>query len=89
MKKFIKNRLNVLLTEGKKEEYQYQMRDIGGSNVYYRNKKKDKHWEIIDEKEFEITCEKCDWHWLASESNKSDLFVCHECDHDNESSYVK
>jgi len=89
MKNFIKNRLSVLLNESKKNEYQYQMRIIGGSNVYYRKNKKDKHWDIIDEKDFKITCEKCDWHWLASESNKSDLFVCHKCDHDNESSYVK
>ena len=35
MKTFIKNRLSVLLNESKKDEYQYQMRDIGGSNVYY------------------------------------------------------
>jgi len=53
MKKFIKNRLNVLLTEGKEEQSQYQMRDIGGVNVYYRKKKKDKHWVFIDEKEFD------------------------------------
>jgi hypothetical protein len=89
MKNFIKNRLSVLLNESKKDEYQYQMRNIGDSNVYYRKNKKDKHWEIIDEKDFEITCKKCDWHWMASDSNKSDLFICHKCDHDNESSYVK
>lgn len=89
MKDFIKYRLNILLTESNKDEYQYQMRDIGGSNVYYKKRKKDKKWKFIDEKDFKITCKKCGWHWLASESNESDLFVCHKCDHDNKSSYVK
>jgi hypothetical protein len=50
-------------------------------NVY---NEKDKHTE-----EFKITCEECGWHWLSSQSSKSDLFICHKCGHDNESSYVK
>jgi hypothetical protein len=30
-----------------------------------------------------ITCSECGWHWKESESEKSDLYVCHECGHDN------
>ena len=37
--------------------------------------------------DFTITCENCGWHWKASESDKSDLYVCHECGHDNEPAY--
>lgn len=29
-----------------------------------------------------ITCV-CGWHWKESESDKSDLYVCHKCGHDN------
>ena len=29
-----------------------------------------------------ITCI-CGWHWKESESDKSDLYVCHKCGHDN------
>lgn len=30
-----------------------------------------------------ITCTECGWHWQESESDKKDLYVCHECGHDN------
>lgn len=30
-----------------------------------------------------ITCGNCGWHWKESESEKSDLYVCHKCGHDN------
>lgn len=30
-----------------------------------------------------ITCEKCDWSWKESESDKTDLYVCHKCGHNN------
>ncbi len=53
MKEFIKRRLIVLLNESKTDEYQYQTRDIGGSDVYYKKKKKDKYWKFIDKEEFD------------------------------------
>lgn len=53
MKEFIKHRLIVLLNESKTDEYQYQTRDIGGSDVYYKKKKKDKYWGFIDKEEFD------------------------------------
>ena len=52
MKNLIKKRLNYLLNEVKKLEYQYQVRDIGGSDVYYKKKKGDKLWDFTDEKDF-------------------------------------
>lgn len=52
MKQFIKNRLNELLTENKKANYEYQVRDIGGSDVFYKRKKGDKLWSFTDEKDF-------------------------------------
>lgn len=30
-----------------------------------------------------ITCKKCGWHWKKSESDKKDLYICHECGNDN------
>jgi N-acetylglutamate synthase-like GNAT family acetyltransferase len=30
-----------------------------------------------------IVCKKCGWSWKESESSKNDLYVCHECGHDN------
>lgn len=30
-----------------------------------------------------ITCKKCGWHWKESESEKSDLYICHKCGYDN------
>lgn len=52
MKDFIKQRLVKFLTEAKKLDYEYQVRDIGGTNVYYKRKKGEKIWSFIDEKEF-------------------------------------
>jgi hypothetical protein len=52
MKGFIKERLKYFLTEGKTIEYQYQIRDIGGSDVYYKRKKGDKLWSFTDEVDF-------------------------------------
>jgi hypothetical protein len=53
MKEFIRHRLIDLLNESKNDEHQYQIRDIGGSDVYYKKKKKDKYWEFIDKEEFD------------------------------------
>jgi len=30
-----------------------------------------------------ITCTECGWYWKESESDKKDLYICHECGHDN------
>ncbi len=53
VKEFIKHRLKSLLNESKNNDYQYQKRDIGGVDVYYKKMKNDKYWVFIDEKEFE------------------------------------
>lgn len=53
MKDFIKNRLNQYLLENKKKGYEYQLRDIGGSDVYYKRKKGTKIWDFTDKKDFE------------------------------------
>jgi hypothetical protein len=53
VKEFIKNRLKVLLNESEKHEYQYQKRDIGGSDVYYKKKKNDKYWVFTDKEDFD------------------------------------
>lgn len=52
VKDLIKKRLNHLLNEAKKLEYQYQVRDIGGEEVYYKRKKGEKLWTFTDEKDF-------------------------------------
>lgn len=52
VKDLIKKRLNHLLNEAKKSEYQYQVRDIGGSDVYYKRKKGEKLWTFTDENDF-------------------------------------
>jgi hypothetical protein len=52
VKDLIKKRLNHLLNEAKKLEYQYQVRDIGGDDVYYKRKKGEKLWTFTDEKDF-------------------------------------
>jgi len=31
-----------------------------------------------------ITCSECGWKWNTSESEKSDMYVCHKCGHDNQ-----
>ena len=48
----------ILLEEVKKTEWEYQVRDIGGSDVYYKRKKGEKFWSFINEKEFEKDSEK-------------------------------
>lgn len=58
MKQFIKERLVYFLSEGKTIEYQYQIRDIGGSDVYYKRKKGDKLWSFTDETDFDKNSDK-------------------------------
>jgi hypothetical protein len=51
MKSLIKTLLREgLLTESK---FEYQVRDIGGSDVYYKRKVKDDIWDFVDKDEFE------------------------------------
>ena len=51
MKRYIKKLLREnLLVESK---YEYQVRDIGGSDVYYKRKVKDDIWKFIDKDEFD------------------------------------
>jgi len=42
----------ILLEEVKKTEWEYQVRDIGGSDVFYKRKKGDKKWDFTDELDF-------------------------------------
>ena len=30
-----------------------------------------------------IKCGQCDWSWKESETDKTDMYVCHKCGHDN------
>ena len=53
MKSFIKERLNHFLIESKTVTYEYQLRDIGGSDVYYKRKKGEKLWSFTDDKDFD------------------------------------
>lgn len=54
MKSYIKHILREsLLIESKKTTYEYQVRDIGGGDVYYKRKKGDKIWNFIEKEEFE------------------------------------
>ena len=54
MKNLIRELLvKALISESKKTEYEYQIRDIGGSDVYYKRKKSDKLWDFIEKDEFE------------------------------------
>lgn len=45
-----------------------------------KNKIKELLREALDKT---ITCTECGWHWKESESDKKDLYICHECGHDN------
>ena len=54
MKSLIKHLLvKALIAESKKSEYQYQVRDICGSDVYYKRKKGEKLWDFIEKEEYE------------------------------------
>lgn len=53
MKAFIRKRLIQILTESKTVEHEYQLRDIGGSSVYYKRKKGDDLWSFTDEDDFD------------------------------------
>ena len=54
MKSYIKYILREsLLSETKKTTYEYQVRDIGGGDVFYKRKKSEKFWAFIDKEEFE------------------------------------
>jgi hypothetical protein len=52
VKDFIKQRLTSFLMETKNDSHEYQIRDIGGSIVYYKRKKGNKIWSFTDEKDF-------------------------------------
>jgi hypothetical protein len=41
-----------------KESYQYQIRDIGGSDVFYKKKKNQKLWTFIDKEEYDENANK-------------------------------
>jgi len=86
---------NTLLNESKVIDYQYQVRDIGGNDVYYKKNKNSKYWKFIDKKEFDkkankkntiefkkCKCKKCDWEWVI-ESDDKHPFLCHKCGFDN------
>jgi hypothetical protein len=53
----MKHTIKKLLREGLLNEtvnkFEYQVRDIGGSDVYYKKKKGSDIWSFIDKTEFE------------------------------------
>lgn len=53
----MKNIIKKLLREGLLNEtvnkFEYQVRDIGGTDVYYKKKKGSDIWSFIDKTEFE------------------------------------
>ena len=51
----MKNYIKQLLREGLLDEskFEYQVRDIGGSDVYYKRKVDDDIWDFIDKDEFD------------------------------------
>jgi len=54
MKSLIKELLiKGLIAESKKTEYEYEVRDIGGADVYYKRKKGEKLWDFIEKKEYD------------------------------------
>jgi hypothetical protein len=54
MKSLIKELLiKGLIAESKKTEYEYEVRDIGGSDVYYKRKKGTKLWDFIEKEEYD------------------------------------
>jgi hypothetical protein len=42
----------IILEEIKKTQWEYQIRDIGGSDVFYKRKKGDKYWLFTDELDY-------------------------------------
>jgi hypothetical protein len=40
------------------ESFQYQIRDIGGSDVFYKKKKNQKFWTFIDKDEYDKNANK-------------------------------
>jgi hypothetical protein len=54
MKSLIKELLiKGLIAESKKTEYEYEVRDIGGADVYYKRKKGTKLWDFIEKEEYD------------------------------------
>jgi hypothetical protein len=54
MKPLIKELLiKGLIAESKKTEYEYEVRDIGGADVYYKRKKGEKLWDFIEKEEYD------------------------------------
>jgi hypothetical protein len=54
MKTLIKELLiRGLIAESKKTEYEYEVRDIGGADVYYKRKKGEKLWDFIEKEEYD------------------------------------
>lgn len=53
MKKTIKKLLREGLLNEIINKFEYQVRDIGGSDVYYKKKKGSDVWSFIDKTEFE------------------------------------
>ena len=53
MKKTIKKLLREGLLSETVNKFEYQVRDIGGSDVYYKKKKGSDVWSFIDKTEFE------------------------------------
>lgn len=42
---------------------------------------------INEDEDPTITCSECGWHWKVSQSDPSDVYVCHNCGHDNSDEY--
>ena len=54
MKPLIKELLmKALIAESKKTEYEYEVRDIGGADVYYKRKRGEKLWDFMEKEEYE------------------------------------
>ena len=54
MKSLIKELLiKGLIAESKKTEYEYEVRDIGGADVYYKRKRGAKLWDFIEKEEYD------------------------------------
>ena len=51
----MKSLIKILLREGllTESKFEYQVRDIGGGDVYYKRKVGDDIWDFIDKDEFD------------------------------------